>query len=110
NLVNARFLPAVANALVLISALSAFAQETPIQRHEMATNHLKGVAAEMSARCLNGIRTLDDWKEQRPEMRRQLLDMLGLSPLPGRTPLKSKITGVLVRETYGIEKLVFQSL
>jgi len=76
----------------------------------MATNHLKRVAAELSAHCLSDVRSLDDWKQRRPELRRQLLEMLGLSPLPARTPLKPKITGVLERETYRIEKVVFQSL
>ena len=86
------------------------AEDTPVQRHEMATNHLKRIAAEMSTRCLSDIRTLDDWRKQRPELRRQLLEMLGLSPLPARTPLKANITGILEREPYRIEKVVFQSL
>ena len=94
---NARFLRTVAGALGLLAALSTFAQDSPLQRHEMATNHLKRIAAEMSARCLSDIRTLDDWKQKRAELRRQLLEMLGLSPLPARTPLKSQITGVLGR-------------
>jgi cephalosporin-C deacetylase-like acetyl esterase len=76
----------------------------------MATNHLKRVAAEMSTRCLREIRTLDDWTKQRPELSRHLLEMLGLSPLPARTPLNSNIAGILDRETYRIEKVVFQSL
>src|SRR5688572_5559466 len=101
---------AVASAALLFSSFSLFAQENAAQRHQMATNHLKGAAAELSTRCLSGLRTLDDWNKQRPELRRQLLDMLGLSPLPPRTPLKSKITGVLERDSYRIEKLVFQSL
>src|SRR6187399_2120836 len=65
------------------------AEDTPVQRHEMATNHPKRIVAEMSTRCLSDIRTLEDWRKQRPELRRQLLEMLGLSPLPARTPLKS---------------------
>jgi cephalosporin-C deacetylase-like acetyl esterase len=100
----------VAGALGLLAALSTFAQDSPLQRYEMATNHLKRIAAEMSARCLSDIRTLDDWKQKRVELRGQLLEMLGLSPLPGRTPLKPRITGVLERETHRVEKLVFQSL
>jgi len=76
----------------------------------MATNHLKKAAADISARCLKDIRTLDDWKKQRPELRRQLLEMLGLDPLPARTPLKAQITGRLERDSYRIEKIVFESL
>src|SRR5204863_6953339 len=73
-------------------------------------NQLRRLAAEMTAQCLNGIHSLDDWKKQQPELRRQLLDMLGLDPLPKRTPLKAQITGSLQRDAYRIEKIVFQSL
>jgi hypothetical protein len=59
---------------------------------------------------LSDVRTLDDWKKQQPELRRQLLDMLGLDPLPKRTPLKAQITGRLERDAYRFEKIVFQSL
>src|SRR5688500_14602632 len=96
--------------LALFFAPHLAAQETAKERHELATNQWKRLAAEMTASCLNDVRTLDDWKRQQPELRRQLLDMLGLDPLPKRTPLKAQITGRLERDTYSIEKLVFQSL
>ncbi len=96
--------------LIVFVSLPLLAQETAAQRHEMATNQLKRLAMEMSARCLDDIRTLDDWKKRRPELRRQLLYMLGLDPLPKRTPLKAQITGHLQREAYRIEKIVFQSM
>ncbi len=96
--------------LFLISACGGSAQDTPAERHRMATNHVKRVAAELSASFLTEIRSLEDWKKHRPEWHRQLMDMLGLNPLPARTPLKARITGVLDRSTYRIEKLVFQSL
>src|SRR2546427_5068552 len=96
--------------ILLLLSFSVRAQETAAQRHEMATNQLKGLAADMSSQCLSDIRTLDDWKKQRPELRRQLLEMLGLDPLPARTALKAQITGRLERDAYRIEKLVFQSL
>ena len=85
-------------------------QESAAQRHGMATNQLKRLAAEMSDRCLSQVRTLDDWKQQRVESRRQLLEMLGLDPLPARTPLQVQVTGRLERDAYVVEKTVFQSL
>jgi dienelactone hydrolase len=96
--------------VILLSATTLWAQETAGQRHGMATNQLIRIAAEMSARCLSDVRTLDDWKKQRVELRRQLLEMLGLDPLPARTPLRVQITGWLERDAYRIEKIVFQSL
>ncbi len=86
------------------------AQETAAQRHEMATNHLKRIVAEMSARCLSDVKSLEDWARQRGERRRELLEMLGLDPLPARSPLKAQITGRLERDAYRVEKVVFQSL
>lgn len=95
---------------LLFASCHLLAQETVAQRHEMATNQLRRLAAEMSTRCLNDIQSLDDWKDKRDELRHQLLDMLGLDPLPERTPLKAQITGRLEREAYHIEKIVLQSL
>jgi cephalosporin-C deacetylase-like acetyl esterase len=100
-------LAAAAIAALAIPQLAA--QETAAQRHAMATNHLKRVAMEMSARCLEDVRTLEDWQRQRAQRRRELLDMLGLDPLPTRTPLKARVTGTLDRPAYRIEKVVFQS-
>jgi cephalosporin-C deacetylase-like acetyl esterase len=96
--------------VAFLSSSSLHAQESAAQRQVAATNHLKRVVADISARCLTDIRTLDDWKGQRPELRRELLEMLGLDPLPARTPLKVQITGRLQRPAYRIENLVFQSL
>src|SRR6266513_4054157 len=106
---KARTSHAVCVTLLLLSSY-LLAQESAAQRHEMATNQLKGIAAEMSLKCLSDLRSLDDWKKHLPELRRQLLEMLGLDPLPARTPLKAQITGRLEREAYRIERIIFQSL
>ena len=101
---------AAVGVTIWLSSISLLAQETAAQRHAMATNQLKEIAADMSSQCLTDIRSLEDWRKQRPELRRQLLEMLGLDPLPARTPLKAQITGRLQRDGYRIEKVVFQSL
>jgi cephalosporin-C deacetylase-like acetyl esterase len=100
----------VACAVALALSLPINAQESAAERHAMATNQLKRLNLEISARCLNDIPTLDAWKKQRPQFERQLREMLGLDPLPPRTPLKTQITGRLTRPNYAIEKIVFQSL
>jgi len=51
----------------------------------------------------------DEWAHQRTALRGRLLDALGLDPFPRRTPLKARTTGVLLREGYRIEKVVFES-
>ncbi len=101
---------AAVTLLFSVFALSTLAQETPRDRHAMATNHLKRVAAEISERSLNEIQSLADWKRSRSTYQSQLLYMLGLDPLPERSPLQAEITGRIERESYRIEKVVFQSL
>jgi len=50
-----------------------------------------------------------EWERTLPERRRQWLEMLGLDPLPERTPLHATVTGVLDRDDYVVEKIHFQS-
>ena len=48
------------------------------------------------------------WEVSLAERRAQWLEMLGLSPLPERTPIEATVTGVLERDGYVVEKLHFQ--
>ncbi len=50
------------------------------------------------------------WDDQRARWREQFLFMLGLSPMPQRSPLHAAVTGSLDREGFTVEKLHFQSL
>jgi cephalosporin-C deacetylase-like acetyl esterase len=97
--------------LIFAAATPARAQiEDAAKRHERFVNFLKLKAAEISGQCLSDIHTLEDWRQKRPSIQQELLYMLGLSPLPERTPLNPQITGTLHRPNYRIEKLVFESL
>jgi hypothetical protein len=46
----------------------------------MVIEHLKQQAVKVSSDCLTNVLTLEDWKRNRPQLKRQLLDMLGLNP------------------------------
>jgi len=50
------------------------------------------------------------WKATLSRRREMWREMLGLSPLPPRTPLAATITGVLQRGDYVVEKIHFQSV
>ena len=65
--------------------------------------------ARVSAAALDDVNSLEDWKARRGELHRQLADMLGLDPLPKRTPLNAKITGTIEGEDVIVEKLRFES-
>lgn len=103
--------PGLLGSLVGLSFLlvSLYAQETPTDRLRMATNQLKQVASEISARSLTDVTSREDWERRRPEMKKRMLEMLGLGSLPPRGPLRATTTGILQRERYSIEKVVFQS-
>jgi dienelactone hydrolase len=58
---------------------------------------------------LADVKTRADWEKQRPELRRQFLDMMGLWPLPPRGDLKATVTGKVETEHFTVEKLHFQS-
>jgi dienelactone hydrolase len=56
------------------------------------------------------IASKETWERLREERRREMLDMLGLDPLPQRTPLNVQITGTIDQPEYTIEKIAFESL
>lgn len=92
-------------------ALKSGREERAIRlRHRAACAQLVRAAEELSAGSLAGIASRADWTARRPVVRRQLLDMLGLEPLPERTALNARITGVVEHADYRIEKLVYESL
>lgn len=51
----------------------------------------------------------ETWEGKRAETRQQFLDMLGLWPLPEKTPLKATVTGTIDHAGVTIEKLHYQS-
>ncbi len=71
--------------------------------------YLAARAAELERELLPGLRTPADFEKARPALRAEYLDMLGLKPLPERTPLHATVTGRIERDGYAVEKLHFQS-
>jgi dienelactone hydrolase len=59
---------------------------------------------------LTRFETLADWEREKPILRQQLFDMLGLDPLPLRLPLQPVVTGVVEHPEFVVERLHFQSL
>jgi dienelactone hydrolase len=51
----------------------------------------------------------EEFEIRRATLRRETLRSLGLDPLPPRTPLNARLTGVLHRQGYRIEKVAFDS-
>ena len=103
--------------LLLAAAASLFGQapgsgggsHTAAQRYELFRNHLAARGAAITRDQFQGINGLEDWKRRRPEVHKQLLDMLGLHPLPPRTPLNARVTGAMERDGHRVENIVFES-
>lgn len=75
----------------------------------MIEKFLKAETERLSGRFLDGATTLQEWQEKRPRLYREYMDMLGLWPLPEKTPLKATVTGTVASGAVVIEKLHYQS-
>lgn len=85
------------------------AETTKLSGDRMLADYFRNETTLLAERCLADIKSLDDWKKQQPEFRRQLQEMLGLLPMPERTDLKPVITGTLQHDEFSVEKLYFQA-
>ncbi len=65
---------------------------------------------QIASNTFAGIHSRDGWQSRQEEYRRELLEMLGLWPLPERTDLRPQITGTLEFDDFVVEKLHFQSM
>jgi dienelactone hydrolase len=55
------------------------------------------------------VESVAEWNEQRSVLLEEYYDMLGLWPLPEKTPLHATITGTVERDGYVVENLHYQS-
>ena len=63
----------------------------------------------ISNQCLEQIKSIDEWQQQKPKRRAELYDMLGLQPLPAKTKLNPVITGGAEAEGVIVENIYFES-
>lgn len=87
----------------------AWCQTPPKPGDAMIEKYLAQETAKLSQKVFDGAKTLEEWQQRRPRLKQEYLEMLGLWPLPEKTPLEAKITGTLERDTFVVEKLHFQS-
>lgn len=64
---------------------------------------------QLANNSLKNITDLEDWKKKRVTYRKQLFEMLGLSPQPAKTELKPEITGTIESDGFIVENITFQS-
>jgi dienelactone hydrolase len=95
-----------------LTAMTPAADPSPAdtaKADEAIHRYLAAEAKRLSERFMDGAKSKAEWEAKRPKLKEQFLDMLGLWPLPEKTPLKATVTGTLERGDVTIEKLHFQS-
>jgi dienelactone hydrolase len=109
-------LPRFTCSLTVVGILLSHAQaqdktskDAPKPGDVMIEKYLAAETDKLSKKFMDGAKTLDDWQAKRPRLHREYMDMLGLWPLPEKTPLKASVTGQLEAHGIVVEKLHFQS-
>jgi len=90
-------------ATVATAAQSSF-QLTPGWRE-----YFSNEVATIEQGGIRSVKTVEQWTERRDQYRRELLDMLGLWPMPERTALNPVTTGKIEHDLFTVEKLHFQA-
>ncbi len=99
--------------LIGMSAAHALGAEEPIVElpgDRMLAAYFRHETVRLADGELRGIDSLAEWERRKPILRQQLLEMLGLDPLPERTELLPQITGVTQGDGFRVERLHFQSM
>lgn len=96
-------------ALMLLSVAPVMAQSHTTAGNKLLRSYLADETLRLERDYLAEVKTLEDWNTKKDEYRRQLFDMLGLDPLPPRTPLEATVTGKVEHDEFTIEKVHFQS-
>ena len=76
----------------------------------MIGRYFAAETSRLTNRVLGDVETLQQWQDRKPELRRQLLDMLGLQPMPEKAELHVTVTGEVERDGFRVKSLHFQSL
>ena len=97
--------------MALLATFPLGAQEKKGQKpgDEMIEKYLAAETDKLSAKFLDGAKTIDEWKQKRPRLYQEYMDMLGLWPMPEKTPLKATKTGEVEAHGVVVEKIHFQS-
>ncbi len=103
-------LPAV---LLLAPCGSAQEAATPARDtsrgDKMIAEYFRLETDKLRGASLAEVDSLEDWQSQRAARHRELLEMLGLDPLPEKTPLQAEVTGRVTQDEFLVEKIHFQS-
>ena len=99
--------PGIKEYPVVTSAAVEMAQSNNIRQYLMSE------AEKITSNSLSNINSLADWEAERGKRYDELVEMLGLNNVPladDRPDLNVKVTGIIQKDGYRIEKLYYESL
>jgi dienelactone hydrolase len=76
---------------------------------EMIQRYLAREAQKIHDGFLQGVKSTEDWQKLRPRYKQEYFHMLGLWPMPPKSPLHATVTGTLKGDGYVVEMLHYQS-
>ena len=100
--------------IVLIVASTAVSQEygRPDRGQpgdEMIQGYLNRETQKIHDGFMQDVESAEDWEKLRPGYKQEYFHMLGLWPMPAKTPLKATVTGTLAGDGYVVDMLHYQS-
>lgn len=96
-------------ALACLLPVCGLAQQATTRGDQQLAAYFAAETAKLANSPLHEIDSLETWKARREGYRQELLEMLGLAPLPEKTPLEPVITAVTDHPEFRVERLQFQS-
>ncbi len=96
--------------VLLLGAPALRAAETPDAGDRALADYFRAETARVNAQSLADVKTLRDWTDRRARYHADLLEMLGLSPLPAKSDLQTTVAGRVEQPEFFVEKLHYQSL
>ena len=94
----------------LLGTLSLVAAEFNTPGDKMLARYFRAETDRLAAGSLSQIKTLNDWNTHKKRYRREMHEMLGLEPMPQRTPLKATVTSKVQHEEFEVWNLHYQSM
>jgi hypothetical protein len=97
--------PAVGENLKLLDFWQSYSDAPNALYKEIAAEAYVSLGARADA--VARLSTREEWQRYRQHSREKLMDLVG--PFPERTPLNARVLGVVKKEDFRIEKIVYES-
>ena len=103
----------IAGLLIISCSGNRSENINPVNQANNIRSYLIGAAKAITDSSVSEIKSLVDWEKLRTEKYAEFLEMMGLQDMPvnsRRSELNVRVTGIIQRNGYHIEKLYYESL